>query len=1087
MLEKKNIGLLLQKLGFKEGKKGVFSRKYDFPDCEMSVDCTNERIIYPHAVSRGSNGKTDVTVGFSQPENFVVFECVDRLLKKGYRPEHIVLEKEYKLGHKFKGGRADISVYNPDGSLLFFIECKTAKEYSKFRKKLFEDGGQLFSYWKQNSEVKWLCLYASDLCDGRVEYVDTITTISCCDDANLEKAFKRDHTIKLYANANKVEDLYETWCETYIQQTAPDVIFGADSQAYNIGFRRLRKGDLRTFKDEDRIVNRFEEILRHNNVSDIENAFNKLIALFICKLVDEVFKSKDDELEFQYREGSDTYETLQDRLQRLHQEGMDKFMREKIFYVPDDYAEKLFSQYSKAKRSQAIADLKNTIRILKFYSNSDFAFKDVHNEELFYQNGKIVVEMVKLFQGFQTVYPAKDQFLGDMFERFLKKGVKQSVGQFFTATPLTRFVWDALPLELIIQRAKKFVHPKMIDYACGAAHFLMEGVLAVNAFFTRRGQGKAVEENRWVGNCVFGIEKDYRLARVSKVAMHMNGAGQSNIIFGDGLDNYPDKQIENGTFDILTANPPYSVDEFKAHLSLKNNKIALLDLVSNSGDEIQVPFIERITQLLKPNGIAAVILPASIATNENVKSAWGARSELLLNFRIRAIVQLQENAFGATNTPTQIYFLQKFDEPPKRRDMIRDSANAIISNENLEDWEDDEIFSQYIKKIGVTKSHYKLFLTRTKSVDYWADDEYFGRYVKVFLKRSEVINKASQAKFKALTKAERDKWYGDRFYEYVLGEVEFEKIQIFAAIYKQTVVVVKSPKKCKEEREFLGYTWSEQRGNEGLHVVTPGGKLYCDDDRECEGTIASVIRASFRDKYPKLREELETYVSRMQLVEMVDFSKPRFPKCIFISGVKNFRIESEFPLAHLGGDDGVCDIKIGGTPSRKKPEFFRGKNPWLSVGEMTGGVVTKTKEMLTDEGVKSSNAKLIRKGTTLISFKLSIGKTAIAGVDLYTNEAIAALCPKDKNKVRDKYLFYLFGSGAIDLASNVGNKSIGESLNSTFLKDEVLIPLPEIGKQDEIIEECEKCSAEGKKKRWNEGEKKDSLRAILLKHGVVKE
>jgi hypothetical protein len=43
----------------------------------------------------------------------------------------------------------------------------------------------------------------------------------------------------------------------------------------------LRKKDLRDFKPEDKIVNRFEEILRHNNVSDKENAFNRLIALFI--------------------------------------------------------------------------------------------------------------------------------------------------------------------------------------------------------------------------------------------------------------------------------------------------------------------------------------------------------------------------------------------------------------------------------------------------------------------------------------------------------------------------------------------------------------------------------------------------------------------------------------------------------------------------------------------------------------------------------------------------------------------------------------------------------------------------------------
>ena len=83
------------------------------------------------------------------------------------------------------------------------------------------------------------------------------------------------------------------------------------------------------FTPDDRIVNRFEEILRHNNVSDKENAFNRLVALFICKLVDEIKKQDFDEVEFQYKQGQDTYENLQDRLQPLHQQGMEEFMKER--------------------------------------------------------------------------------------------------------------------------------------------------------------------------------------------------------------------------------------------------------------------------------------------------------------------------------------------------------------------------------------------------------------------------------------------------------------------------------------------------------------------------------------------------------------------------------------------------------------------------------------------------------------------------------------------------------------------------------------------------------------------------------------
>lgn len=55
------------------------------------------------------------------------------------------------------------------------------------------------------------------------------------------------------------------------------------------------------------------------------------MALFICKLVDEIQKDMEEIVDFQYKVGTDTYESLQDRLQRLHKEGMEKFMKEEIF------------------------------------------------------------------------------------------------------------------------------------------------------------------------------------------------------------------------------------------------------------------------------------------------------------------------------------------------------------------------------------------------------------------------------------------------------------------------------------------------------------------------------------------------------------------------------------------------------------------------------------------------------------------------------------------------------------------------------------------------------------------------------------
>lgn len=420
MINTSNLKEMLNVMGFSHVGE-IYEKK--FPeygaDVSMSVNFEAQKLSYPIMIS----GR-DRNDGFDAPENFVVFECVNRLLEKGYRPEHIELEKEWHLGHDAKSGRADICVTDEKGSMLLIIECKTwGREFEKALKDTFNDGAQLFSYWQQEQSTKWLVLYASDL-NSNDEIVYKAPTISCTDDANIILLSKKDKSIKLYRNAHTTEERFEAWDETYSKGIYDDLVFSEDSVAYQIGVKPLRKKDLQDFSPDDKIVNKFEEILRHNNVSDKENAFNRLVALFICKLVDESTKDADDEVEFQYKQGTDTYETLQDRLQRLHRDGMEKFMGEEIYYVSSDYPEWLFSTYTGAKRKKAIADLQNTIRILKFYSNNDFAFKDVHNEELFYQNGKILVEMVQLFEKYRIVYPSKHQFLGDLFEQLLNKGFK---------------------------------------------------------------------------------------------------------------------------------------------------------------------------------------------------------------------------------------------------------------------------------------------------------------------------------------------------------------------------------------------------------------------------------------------------------------------------------------------------------------------------------------------------------------------------------------------------------------------------------------------------------------------------------------
>ena len=901
MITKSNLKNMLKSAGFSDTSKDKYEKNYPSSDCSIIVDFRNEKIIYPE--DKGFKVNVATTTNFSEPENFVVLECVNRLLDKGYRPENIELERTWTLGHEQKSGRADICVSNQNGKMLFIVECKTfGVEYNKEMKNILSDGGQLISYWQQERGCRWLVLYASNINSSNdIEYITD--SIDCSDDENILNLA----TILLYKDAHTASELYDAWKETYEQRFSGDIIFRDDSVAYDIGVKPLRKKDLKDFSENDKIVNRFEEILRHNNVSDKENAFNRLIALFICKLVDEIQKTDNDIVEFQYKVGTDTYESLQDRLQRLHKEGMEKFMREEVFYVSDDYAENLVKQYTKQKRVKMIEELRNTLRILKFYTNNDFAFKDVHNEELFYQNGKILVEMVQLFQNYRIIGSADVQMLGDLFEQLLNKGFKQNEGQFFTPTPITRFIWDSLPLEKIMTKADGIEYPKVIDYACGAGHFLTEGFEAVEVCANAINNSEN-SSNQWVEKKIFGIEKDYRLARVSKISMFMHGAGDGNIIFGDGLENYPDKEITPKSFDILVANPPYSVKAFKPHLKLSNNQLDILEKISNDGSEIETLFVERISQLLKPNGVAAVVLPSSILNKEN-ESFISARESLLKNFNIIAIATLGSKTFGATGTNTVILFLQKFNEPPKRTDMVLDSVEAILSKADIDGWEDESILRGYLKKIGVKKDIYNKLLSKSEDYTHWKDDNYFGQHYDEFVTSTEYVKKSKQKTFLKLSDAEQKKWFNQKFYEYVFS-IEEEKLFYYSLVYNQDTLIISAPDENKEQEKFLGYKWSNRKGQEGIQIIKAGGCLYNASDRSDNNSIAGLIRNAFSDEDEFDVEDLSDYYYRLRLQDMLDFSGTTFNKSIKstptrvlkdIPGLTNYRLS----------DKNFFDLSIG--------------------------------------------------------------------------------------------------------------------------------------------------------------------------------
>ena len=780
MITNKNFKEMLIKLGFSE-EGDILTKKFKETEAYLKVDFKAEKLIYPE--DKGFKINERQTCNFSQDENFVVFECVNRLFEKGYKPQHIELEPKWKVGHGASGGRADIMVKDNSGKSLLIIECKTeGKEFEDAWKKTLINGGQLLSYVKQAGSTQFVSLYASDFLDDKV--VPYYYLITLKDNEKLLKELEDKAPLSFEkAKGLDVEDIFKAWKETYQQDYATKGIFELDIPAYEIGKTKYSIKDLSTISSKD-IQGKYHEfatILRQHNVSGRENAFDKLVNLFLCKIVDET--NNPDELKFYWKGiAYDDQFSLIDRLQKLYQDGMQRFLGEDVVYISAEQIDRAFD-FFKNDPDATKDTIKKYFKELKFFNNNDFGFIDVHNEKLFFQNTAILLKIVQMLQDIRLKTDndsasEENQFLGDMFEGFLDQGVKQSEGQFFTPMPIVKFILKSLPLETIITSGEEI--PKAIDFACGAGHFLNEYAKEIKPIVEKKEEAKISDyyEN------VFGVEKEYRLSKVAKVSAFMYGQDNINIIYADGLTSgkaMDDKMIKDNSFSILVANPPYSVKGFLETLSKSDrDKFNLTETVAEksypNNNSIETFFIERAKQLLKPGGVAGIIVPSSILTKGKSKSTSkskniyvGTREILLKFFDIVAVSEFGSGTFGKTPTNTVTLFIRRKKENPAPADHYLNRVDAWFKFDKTKDglFEDEHLLKQYCNHLEFSFDDYQTLL-EGKPNESLLENEVFKEYNKEFEKWSEIKNLKKRKSFKELGQEERKADLNKRFSYYTV-------------------------------------------------------------------------------------------------------------------------------------------------------------------------------------------------------------------------------------------------------------------------------------------------------------------------------
>ncbi len=1032
---------LLKKLGFapKENVVGIYEKKYpQHNDYSLEVDFSNEKINYGHLIT--SENKT--TQNFKQDENWVVLECVDRLLSKGYKPQNIILEKTWAAGHG-RSGRLDICVNREDGTEYLLIECKTfGKEFDKAVSQLNKNGGQLFTYFKFSNKADVIMLYASELRENEISYKNEIVKI------------EEDYRI------GDVQDFYEKWNKL----TKDNGLFEGEVLPYCFETKALTKEKLKpiTQKDSSFIFNRFLEILRNNVVSDKGNAFNKIFTLFLCKVYDETSSRNDEELKFQWKEGKDDDVSFQIRLTDLYKNGMQKFLSRTV----SDFDESNFTQQYKELSPENRQKILKEIEKLRLEKNNEFAIKEVYDHQSFLENARIVKEVVELLQGYRIRYNKRQQYLSDFFELLLTTGLKQESGQFFTPVPIAQFIMKSLPLDKIIEQKLNQkddeLLPYMIDYAAGSGHFITEYMHEVQNILNQKEATAFIEDTakkiinwqqdhfNWATKYVYGIEKDYRLVKVGKVGCYLHGDGLANVILSDGLASFTktkdytgklkkeaDGVKDNPQFDFVLSNPPYSVEAFKQTTRdyYTEEDFELYNCLTENSSEIEALFIERTKQLLKEGGIASVILPSSILNNAGIYAK--AREIILAYFDVVAITELGSNTFMATSTSTVVLFL-------KRRNNF-DCLNIKKSVDTLFVTRNDISIHSIEKPVA-------------KYLGYAWKGILFEDYISLLNKEpNDTIKQHDLYKeYETAIKAKNE----TLFLKSVL-QVEKEKLYYFILSYKQKTVLVKTGEKEAEKR-FLGYEFSNRRGSEGIHPIQRN-KTIEDCTRLFDATTfdnpekaSTYIYQAFNNDFDTpIDKTLEENISRVNLVGLLTFDRADFQNTLSLNAKKKIEIESKWDLVKL--EELLDFFSSGITYNKSDVVSQKTKVIVLTADNITLNNELKIKkEIFLRSDLNVSLDKKLKKDDIFICLssgsKKHIGKVAYIKeeLDFYAGGFMGIL--RCNNRILPKYLYLTFLHPSIK--QSLESASSGNNINNLSSKlKKIKIPCPPTEIQEKIVAE----------------------------------
>ncbi|ECL0284380.1 restriction endonuclease, partial [Campylobacter coli] len=494
-------------------------------------------------------------------------------------------------------------------------------------------------------------------------------------------------------------------------------------------------------------------------------------------------------------------------------------------------------------------------------------------------------------------------------------------------------------------------------------------------------------------------------------------------------------------------------------------------------NSIECFFCERANQILNDNAKAAIILPSSILNKDSIYK--NTREILFQNFDFIAIVELGSQTFGATGTNTIILFLRKKETFKQENHLISQDYSLIkerIEAENLKDNENfyQNYLSAYCDFRKFDKELYSNFLNGNLDSNL-AELEAFKDYRNAFRQTSD-YKKLKESKIYKESKDKQD--LEDKAFLAYAQAIEKDKLLYFSLSLNQEVLIIKSPSDIKEQKKFLGYEWSNRKGDEGLKELHEPyfSPLFERGNPQNETKLNTLICKAFLNTLGNIPEELQDYATKARLVDMIDFEKVEFNKAISLNVKSKDELNpfknSKFELVRLGE---VCDLnKIKNQASATEIEKMI-----LDSGNVKLLPSSKNYEWWTDE---KTAGQFINEGEVI-----TLGVARYANIKKHKGKFVSAnnhiLSVKDKSKIVFDFLYILL--------EICGQKLYKQGQQYPQFDTNIFysfkIPLPPLEIQKQIVAECEKIEEQHNTLSLSIKEYQKLIKAMLQKSGIIED